>query len=114
MDDCIFCRIARGEIPSRKVWEDDSALAFEDVSPQAKVHVLVIPKKHYANILDIGRNGSGDLMKLMGAVNEAVKAKGLEENGFRLVTNCGEHGCQSVKHVHIHVLGGQQLSEKMS
>jgi len=114
MDDCIFCKIVKGEIPSRKVYEDECTLAFEDIAPQAKVHILVIPKRHYANILDISRRGMQDLAAMMHAVEQVVAAKGLEENGFRVVTNCGSDGCQSVKHVHMHVLGGEQLSEKMS
>lgn len=114
MNDCIFCKIVKGEIPSRKVYEDADALAFEDIAPQAKTHILVIPKRHYADILDISRHGVQDLAAMMHAVEQVVKANGLEENGFRLVTNCGSDGCQSVKHVHMHVLGGEQLSEKMS
>ena len=114
LDDCIFCKIAAGQIPSRKVYEDDTVLAFEDVNPQAKVHVLVVPKTHYTDILDISRRGIDDLGAMMRGVGEVVRAKGLEKNGFRLVNNCGSDGCQSVKHVHIHVLGGEQLSEKMS
>jgi histidine triad (HIT) family protein len=85
MNDCIFCKIVKGEIPSRKVYEDADTLAFEDIAPQAKTHILVIPKRHYADILDISRHGVQDLAAMMHAVEQVVKAKGLEENGFRLV-----------------------------
>ena len=114
MEDCVFCKIARGEIPSRKVYEDGGALAFEDISPQASVHILVIPKRHYADILDVYRRGEYDLEAMMRAAGEVVRLKELDRTGFRMVTNSGRDGCQSVKHVHLHILGGEQLSEKMS
>ncbi len=113
MNDCIFCKIIRGEIPSDKVYEDDRALAFRDINPQAPKHILVIPKDHMADFLACA-DRSGDLMgHLMGVAARIARAEGLQEKGFRVVTNCGEHGAQSVAHFHIHVIGGAQLSGKM-
>ena len=114
MSDCIFCKIVEGQIPSRKVYEDGEVLAFEDVAPQAKVHVLVVSKKHYTDILDISNADMHTLAAMIKGVEQVVKAKGLEKDGFRLVNNCGAYGCQSVKHVHIHVLGGEQLNGQMA
>lgn len=111
MDDCIFCKIARGEIPSSKVYENDQVFAFRDIHPQAPVHVLVIPKKHAANILEgVAKGMTADLME---AVAQVAKLEGVEESGFRVITNCGRDGAQSVQHLHFHVLGGRQLPEQM-
>ncbi len=111
MDDCIFCKIARGEIPSSKVYENDRVFAFRDIHPQAPVHVLVIPKEHVSNILEGVANGmTADLME---AVAQVAKLEGIEESGFRVITNCGKDGAQSVQHLHFHVLGGRQLPEQM-
>ncbi|WP_099205706.1 histidine triad nucleotide-binding protein [Scatolibacter rhodanostii] len=106
--DCIFCKIANGEIPSTKVYEDDLVLAFKDLEPQAPVHVLFIPKEHIASAADITPENS----HLVAHIYEAAAkvAKDLElENGFRIVTNVGEDGQQSVKHLHFHMLGGRGM-----
>lgn len=113
LSDCIFCKIARGEIPSNKVYEDEHVLAFHDVSPQAPVHVLVIPKEHTENLLTAKALSSETLAALMRGAANAAEALSLSEDGFRIISNCGKHACQSVPHVHIHVLGGKQLSETM-
>ena len=110
--DCIFCKIIKGEIPGAKVYEDESVYAFKDINPQAPVHVLVVPKKHIASCDEIDETNSADVAAVFRAIPVVAKNTGLEK-GYRVVTNCGEHGCQSVKHLHFHVLGGKQLSEKM-
>lgn len=113
MNDCIFCKIAEGSIPSAKVYEDELCCAFEDINPQAKRHIVLIPKAHMANFLECA-DGEGDLIcHLMRAAARIAREQGLAEKGFRLATNCGEHAAQSVAHFHIHIMGGSQLSGKM-
>lgn len=111
MKDCLFCRIIAGEIPSDKVYEDEKVFAFRDINPQAPVHVLLVPKKHMKNILECDAETAAALTD---AVRAVAKKEGVEEKGFRILSNCGEHGCQSVHHLHVHLLGGAQLSEKMN
>ncbi len=113
MDDCLFCKIARGEIPSKKVYEDENTYAFEDISPQAKTHVLVICKKHTPDIAHADALTDQQLAACLRACARVAKELGLTETGYRVVTNCGPHACQSVGHLHFHVLGGQQLTPKM-
>jgi len=111
--DCIFCKIANGEIPSKKVYEDDKILAFYDLNPQAKVHVLVIPKNHISCADEINESNSSDIAHIFVKIPYIAVLAGIT-NGYRVITNCGEDGCQSVKHLHYHVLGGEKLSEKMA
>ena len=108
--DCIFCKIIAGEIPSAKVYEDEKTMAFRDVNPQAPKHVLIVPKKHMANVLECDGETAAALTK---AIQKVAEIEGVTEDGFRLISNCGKHGCQSVNHLHIHLVGGAQLSEKM-
>lgn len=110
--DCLFCKIINGEIPSKKVYEDEDVYAFEDINPQAPFHVLIIPKKHIKSAADIDENNSEIVSKVFVAATKIAKENNLE-NGFRIVTNSGEYGCQSVHHLHFHLLSGKQLSEKM-
>ena len=110
--DCIFCKIIAGDIPSAKVYEDDSVYAFRDIQPQAPVHVLVVPKKHVASADEITAENADLVAKIFAAIPKIAAAEGLT-NGYRVITNCGEDGCQSVKHLHFHVLGGKKLSERM-
>ena len=110
--DCIFCKIIAGDIPSAKVYEDESVYAFRDIGPQAPVHVLVVPKKHVASADEITGENAELVAKIFAAIPKIAKAEGLT-NGYRVITNCGEDGCQSVKHLHFHVLGGKKLSERM-
>lgn len=106
MSDCIFCRIIAGEIPSQKVYEDDKMIAIKDMSPAAPVHVLLLPKKHYDNIMI----ADPDLVKYMLGKVEALAAQlGVKEKGFRIVINTGKEGGQSVNHLHIHLIGGKEL-----
>ena len=107
---CIFCRIIAGEIPSTKVYEDEKTMAFRDLNPQAPVHVLIVPKKHMANILECDAETAAALTE---AVKKVAGIEGLTKDGFRVLSNCGKNGCQSVNHLHIHVLGGAQLAERM-
>jgi histidine triad (HIT) family protein len=102
---CIFCKIIQGEIPNKTVLEDDNFLAFEDINPQAPVHLLVIPKLHVESFEDIG----GDLMAQMTIFIQKVTSHLNLENGYRLVTNIGEDGCQEVKHLHFHILAGRPI-----
>lgn len=113
MDDCIFCKIAKGEIPSQKVYEDEHVLAFHDVSPQAPVHVLVIPKRHTENLLKARAMDDALLARLLRTAAEVAILTKIDQTGFRIVSNCGADACQSVQHLHMHVLGGKQLSGEM-
>jgi histidine triad (HIT) family protein len=112
MNDCIFCKIVRGEIPSRKVYEDDQVLAFDDIHPMAPVHVVVIPKAHIPTIMDV----SPEQMKLtvpamVSAAQAVARLKGIDQAGFRVVFNCNREGGQIIFHLHMHILGGRQLED---
>ena len=109
MSDCIFCKIADGEIPSDRVYEDDQLLAFRDLNPQAPTHILIIPKKHLSTLLDVDSEDVELLGKLQVAAVEIARQEGLDDDGFRLVTNCLEGAGQSVFHIHVHLLGGRPL-----
>ena len=110
--DCIFCKIIEGQIPSKKVYENESVYAFLDINPQAPVHCLVVPKVHIASIDEASEENAQVITNILLAIPEIAKALGLE-NGYRVITNVGEDGCQSVKHIHFHILGGKKLSENM-
>ena len=109
MDDCLFCKIVNGEIPSNKVYEDDICLAFRDIDPQAPVHVLVIPKTHIRSAADITPENSGIVAHIFEVIGRIAVSEGLEE-GFRVVSNVGERAGQSVPHLHFHILGRRDLS----
>ena len=111
--DCLFCKIINGSIPSTKVYENEDVYAFRDINPQAPVHLLVVPKAHIASVDEITAENSDMIAKIFEAIPEIAKAEGLK-NGYRIVSNIGEHGCQSVKHLHVHILGGKQLNETMA
>ena len=110
--DCIFCKIIKGDIPSSKVYENEYVYAFRDINPQAPVHILVVPKEHVASVDEISAGNSILVSKIFEAIPEIAKAEGLT-SGYRVITNCGDDACQSVKHLHFHILGGAQLVEKM-
>ncbi len=112
MDNCIFCKIIKGDIPSTKVYEDDDMIIIKDLNPQAPVHLLLIPKEHYANIIEMTDSQSQTLARCLKKLSTLTDELGLQ-NGFRLVSNKGEDGCQSVGHLHIHILGGGKLSDTM-
>ena len=109
---CLFCKIINGEIPSSKVYENEYVYAFRDINPQAPVHILVVPKIHMSSVDDVCAENSVYVSKIFEAVTEIAKAEGLV-NGYRVITNVGVDGCQSVKHLHFHILGGKTLPENM-
>ncbi|MBE6533314.1 MAG: histidine triad nucleotide-binding protein [Ruminococcaceae bacterium] len=111
--DCLFCAIINGEIPSKKVYEDDSCYAFLDINPQAPVHCLVVPKTHIASADEIDEQNAQAVAAIFTAIPKIADQLGLQ-NGYRVVSNIGEDGCQSVKHLHFHILGGKKLSENMA
>lgn len=110
--DCIFCKIIKGDIPSSKVYENEYVYAFRDINPQAPVHILVVPKEHIASVDEINAENSFLVAKIFEAVSEIAKVENLG-GGYRVITNCGDDACQSVKHLHFHILGGAQLVERM-
>lgn len=109
MSDCIFCKIANREIPSDIIYEDDKVIAFNDIDPQSPVHFLVIPKEHISSIKNIDGDSASLISHVVLVINKIAKEKGLAEKGYRIVNNCGEHGGQTVAHLHFHVLGGRYL-----
>ena len=111
--DCIFCLIAKGDIPSKKVYEDEKCLAFLDINPQAPVHCLVIPKEHIASVDEVTEDNAPIVAHIMTVIPKVAKVLGLN-NGYRVITNVGKDGCQSVKHLHFHILGGKKLPENMA
>ena len=113
MNDCLFCKIIAGVIPSKKVYEDENVYAFYDIAPQAPVHILVIPKTHIASADEVTDETAHLVAAVFTAIPKIAATAGLE-NGYRVITNIGEDGCQSVKHLHFHVLGGKKLSENMA
>lgn len=108
MDDCVFCKIVAGEIPSTKVYEDEYVLAFEDLNPQMPVHTLIIPKNHYSNIGD--SVSDEDMAKVFSAVGKVAEIKGITESGYRVIVNTGSDALQTVHHLHAHVLGGAPMT----
>ena len=113
MSNCIFCKIIAGEIPSSKVYEDDSVYAFRDINPMAPVHVLIVPKTHIESADGINADNAAFVARIFEAIPKIATSEGLT-NGYRVITNCGEDGCQSVKHLHFHLLGGKKLPETMA
>ena len=116
MADCIFCRIAAHEIASKIVYEDDSVICFYDIHPAAPVHVLIVPKEHYTDILELNsdKETSARVMSaVMDAVSKVAELEGVDRDGFRLINNCGLYGGQTIPHLHFHLLGGVKLKEKL-
>ena len=112
MDNCLFCKIIKGEIPSACVYQDEKTYAFRDIAPMAPTHVLVVPKAHVSGMSAIDELDDATLAACLRACKKVAELEGLE-GGFRTVSNCGADACQSVSHLHFHVLGGKKLSEKM-
>lgn len=108
--DCIFCKIINGEIPSNKVLEDDKLIAFYDINPEAKIHVLVMPKEHIKSANEITAENSHIIAYIFEKIPEIARLAGLS-NGYRIITNSGPDSCQSIDHIHFHVLGGEKLPE---
>ena len=111
--DCLFCKIINGDIPSTKVFENDKVFAFRDIAPQAPVHVLVIPKIHIACADEISEENSDYIKAIFEAIPQIAASEKLS-GGYRIVSNCGDDACQSVKHLHFHILGGEKMSERMN
>ncbi len=106
-EDCIFCKIINNEIPSTKVYEDDTLIAFNDINPIAPVHILVVPKVHVENLMELEDNEL--LVHIVEVIKQIAKEQGIDKEGFRVVTNNGENAGQEVKHLHFHILGGKKL-----
>ena len=113
MEDCLFCKIIKGEIPSNKVYEDEEVLAFYDINPEAPIHILVVPKKHITSLAHIEKEDEILIGKIFGTINKISEEKGFKKDGYRVIANCGENGGQSVKHLHFHILAGKKLGEKI-
>ena len=113
MNDCLFCKIIKGEIPSNKVYEDDEILEFYDINTAAPTHILVIPKKHIDSLAKIEKEDELLIGKIYGDINKIAEEKGFKEEGYRVIVNCGKNGGQEVMHLHFHVLAGTKLGEKI-
>lgn len=113
MTDCLFCKIIAGQIPSTKVYEDDTVLAFRDIAPQAPTHILVIPKCHISSVAEITPENSGVVSHIFEVIPQIAQTEGLE-NGYRIVSNCGADAGQTVHHLHFHILGGKALNITMA
>lgn len=113
MEDCIFCKIIKGEIPSEKVYEDDEILAFKDIQPAAPIHVLIIPKKHITNLMEVSEEDSELMKKIVIAIQKIAKQLGVDEKGFRIISNCGPDSGQEVMHLHFHLLAGRTMGPKI-
>lgn len=113
MEDCLFCKIIRKEIPSTVVYEDEEILAFKDIHPVAPVHILVIPKKHIGSLVELTSEDEAVIGRIYTVINKIAKQENIDEKGFRVIVNCGEDGGQEVKHLHFHLLGGKKLGVKI-
>lgn len=110
METCLFCKIVKRELSAKIVYEDDESVAFEDINPKAPVHILIVPRRHLATLLDASQSDDRLLGHLLLVANNVARQKGIAERGFRLVLNCNSEGGQVVFHLHLHLLGGQRLS----
>ncbi len=111
----IFAKILRGDIPCKKVYEDDHVLAFDDIQPQRKVHTLIIPKSPYTDISTLGEDAKdAEIVALIRAVPKVAAVKGIKESGYRIIINCGAHGGQEVPHLHLHLVGGEKVGRMIS
>lgn len=113
MEDCIFCKIVKGEIPSNKVYEDDEVLAFHDINPAAPIHILVIPKKHISMLTDLKEDDERLIGKIYITINKIAEKEDFKEAGYRVIANCGKNSGQEVMHIHFHILGGKVLGDKI-
>ena len=113
MEDCIFCKIIKGEIPSDKVYEDEDVLAFKDINPATPIHILVIPKKHIESLLKLQEEDYELVKKIHKVINKIAKDLNIEQEGFRVIVNCGKDAGQEVMHLHYHLLAGKKLGGKI-
>lgn len=114
MEDCLFCKIIKGDIPSKKVYEDASCYAFMDIAPQAPVHVVLVPKTHITGMNEIDKLPPDAIAALMHAITVIAQQENIANSGYRVVSNCGADACQSVQHLHLHILGGTPMADKMA
>lgn len=108
---CIFCKIINKELPSNVVFENDKVLAFHDIAPQAPVHVVIIPKIHISSANEINEDNANYISEIFTFIPEIARKVGVADSGYRLINNCGKDGCQSVNHIHFHMIGGRKMSE---
>ena len=113
MSDCLFCKIINGVVPSKKVYENEFVYAFNDINPVAPVHVIVVPKTHIESVNEINEENSESVEHIFEAIPEIAKELGIKEDGYRVITNIGENGGQTVKHLHFHIIGGTKLGDKL-
>ena len=113
MEDCVFCKIVDGKIPSNKVFENDEILAFKDINPAAPIHILVIPKKHISSLIEVKENEIELIGKIYKTINQIAKEQGFADEGYRVISNCGINGGQEVPHLHFHIIGGKKLGDKI-
>ena len=113
MENCIFCKIINREVPSEIVYEDDEIIAFRDIHPCAPVHVLVIPKKHISSLVELQEEDEKVIGRIYTVINKIAEKENILEKGYRVIINCGEDGCQDIKHIHFHLLGGKKLGTKI-
>jgi len=113
MDDCIFCKIIKKEIPASIVYEDEEVIAFKDINPVTPIHILVVPKKHIEKVTDLTTEDECIIGRIYTVINKIAKDTNINEAGFRVIINCGEDGGQVVKHLHFHLLGGKKLGVKI-
>ena len=113
MENCLFCEIVSGAIPSAKVYENDHVLAFDDIHPMAPVHVIAVPKRHIPTLMDIGTGDADVIAAMIAAAQEIARIKGVAERGFRTVINCDAEGGQVIFHLHMHVIGGRNLADNL-
>lgn len=113
MDDCIFCKIVKGEIPSDKVYEDEKVLAFKDINPEAPVHILVIPKEHIKSVNEVNDENASIVAHIFTIISKIAKEQGIDKDGYRVISNIGDNAGQTVHHMHFHILGGAKLPLKL-
>lgn len=112
-NDCLFCKIIKGDIPSSKVYEDEEVLAFRDINPAAPIHILLIPKKHMASLAEVKPEDGELIAKMHQIVNKIAVQEGFNESGYRLIVNCGKDAGQEVMHLHFHILAGEKMGDKI-
>lgn len=110
MSDCLFCRIIKGEVKGNIVYQDNSVVAFKDINPKAPVHLLIVPRKHIATVLDLQQEDQGLIGDIFAAANQLARDQGISKDGFRIVINCGPGAGQTVFHLHFHLMGGRSMS----
>ncbi len=113
MDNCLFCKIIKGEIPSSKVYEDDKIFAFNDINPQTPVHILIVPKQHICCANAVNADNAAVVAHIFSKIGEIAETAGIKDDGYRIINNCGKNGGQTVMHLHFHLMGGRNLGERL-